>query len=424
MAYFPAWKRRRNETFRERPMRYSNTFCLLGAILLGLSFNSARAEVFVLSSGGRVTGELVNRDENPRQKYIIKLQSGSQMTLDAAQVEKVLSPKADLDEYEKIRADYPDTVAGQWALAEWCREKKLADKRETHLKRILELDSDHADARRLLGYAKIDGKWTRRDDLMKERGYVYSKGRWMLPQEVEQQAEKAKHEASQLEWAQKIVRWRRWLGTKREEEAKEELRNIADPAAVKALIAGLRGEASPDGRLLMVEALRNIDAPESERALAIAAIDDASEEVRLTCLDFLKTKKRPEVVAYFVGKLSSKKSDNETVNLAGVALREMKDPSAIGPLIDALVTTHKFKLIPAGGEGSTSSTFSKGPGGSGGGGLSVGARPQNVQKNFANQAVLDALVAITGQNFSWDQAAWRAWAAAQKQPQTLEGRRN
>ena len=80
-------------------------------------------------------------------------------------------------------------------------------------------------------------------------------------------------------------------------------------------------------------------------------------------------------MAYFVSKLSSKKSDNPTVNLAGVALREMKDPSSIGPLIDALVTTHKFKVGSGGGEGSISPTFGNGPGGSGGG-LSMGGKPQ------------------------------------------------
>ncbi|MCC6127161.1 MAG: hypothetical protein IT426_19540 [Pirellulales bacterium] len=402
-------------------MRYSKIISVIVLMLLGPISEFARAEIFVLTSGGRVVGELLNPDENPRKKYVVQLAGGSKMTLDAAQVEQVLRPKADLLEYEKIRADYPDTVAGQWALAEWCRERKLLDKRETHLKRILELEPDHADARRLLGYAKIDGKWARRDDLMRERGYVFSKGKWMLPQEVERQAEKSKHEASQSEWARKIALWRRWLGTKRDEDARAELRKIADPAAVKALVLGLRGESAAEARLLLVEALRNIDAPEAERALAIAALDDVSEEVRLTCLDFLKTKKRPEVVAYFVGKLKAK--DNVTVNLAGVALREMKDPSAVGPLIDALVTTHKFKIVQGGGEGSTSSTFSKGPGG-GGGGLSVGGRPQIVEQNFANQAVLDALVAITGQNFAWDQAAWKGWAAAQKKPETLDARRD
>jgi hypothetical protein len=387
--------------------------------MLGLAPGLARAEIFILSSGGRVVGELINRDENPRRQYIIELENGSRMTLDAAQVEQIQRPKAAALEYEKIRADYPDTVAGQWALAEWCREKKLLPQRETHLKRILELDPDHADARKMLGYTKIDGKWQRRDDLMKERGYVYSKGKWMLPQEIEQQAEKAKQDATSVEWAQKIARWRKWLGTKKEDEAKDELRKITEPAALKPIIQGLKTEPSPDVRLLFVEVLRNIDTPEAERALAIDAIDDASEEVRLTCLDYLKTKKRPDVVAYFVGKLKAK--DNDTVNLAGIALREMKDPSAIRPLIDALVTTHRIKVLQPSGD--TSANFSKGPGG-GGNGLSVGNKPRFIQKDFANQAVLDALVAITGQNFSWDRQAWIAWQNAQKKPESLDARRD
>jgi hypothetical protein len=342
------------------------------------------------------------------------------MTLEAAQVEQVQKPKADALEYEKIAADYPDTVEGQWALAKWCTEKKLLDKRETHLNRILELDPDHVDARRLLGYTKIDGKWTRRDDLMKDRGYIKTPSGWKLPQEIEQQAEKVNTEKEQIEWAQKINRWRNWLGTKRDDEARENLGKITEPAAVKALILGLRKESSADVRLLYVQALKNIDTGESERTLAINAIDDPTEEVRLTCLDYLKTKRRPEAVSYFVGKLKAK--DNETVNLAGIALREMKDPSATGSLIDALITTHKFK-VTQGSEGSTSATFGNGPGNSGGG-LSVGAKTQIFRRDVHNQAVLDALVAITGQNFGWDKAAWRDWLSAQKTPDSIDARRN
>ena len=126
---------------------------------------------------------------------------------------------------------------------------------------------------------------------MKERGYVYSKGKWVLPQEIEQQAEKAKHEAAQVEWAQKISRWRKWLGTKQDDEAKDNFRKITDPAAVKPIILGLRKESSADVRLLYVEVLRNIDTSEAERALMIDAIDDASEEVRLTCLDYSENQK-------------------------------------------------------------------------------------------------------------------------------------
>jgi len=38
--------------------------------------------------------------------------------------------------------------------------------------------------------------------------------------------------------------------------------------------------------------------------------------------------------------------------------------------------------------------------------------------------VLDALTAITGQNFGFNQAAWRRWYAAQKKPETIDARRD
>jgi hypothetical protein len=289
------------------------------------------------------------------------------------------------------------------------------------LKRIIELEPDHADARRVLGYTKIDGKWARRDDVMKERGYVFHQGNWVLPQVVEQQAEKAKADAAAADWTRQIGQWKKMLGTKNEDKAKENFHSLTDPAAVKPLVIALRNEKSPDIRILFVDGLRNIDTPEAERAMTIAAIDDDSEEVRMTCLDSLKTKKRPESVAYFVGKLKAK--DNVTVNLAGVALRELKEPSSIPPLIDALQTSHKFKVQQGGGEGSISPTFGNGPGG-GGGGLSVGGRTKFIYRTINNQAVLDALVAITGKNFAFDQSSWKAWLAAQKTPDNGDVRRN
>ena len=37
------------------------------------------------------------------------------------------------------------------------------------------------------------------------------------------------------------------------------------------------------------------------------------------------------------------------------------------------------------------------------------AKPKNVALNSSNQGVLDALVALTGQNFQYDKAAWLSW---------------
>ncbi len=410
----------RNYESRKSPVGRHFLRWLILVLVLSAGF-ACQAEVFVLANGGRISGELLNRQENPRKQYVVKVAGEGQITLAASQVEQVLKRRSEEEEYEKIRPAYPDTVEGQWALAEWCRQKRLPLERETHLKRIIELDPNQIDARRALGYVQIDGQWITQDELMIERGYKLYKSHWMLPQAIELLESKAKMESARQEWFQNIKRWRGWLGTDRDGQARENFGNIADPMAVKALLLGLRDDGSVPARLIYVESLAKINSPEAAMGLAVAAIEDPVPEVRQTCLDRLQSEKRPDVVSYFVSKLRAK--DNPTVNLAGVALGRMKDPSAVGPLIDALVTTHKFKIPKPGGEGSMSTTFSKGPGGSGGG-MSMGGGPTIISKQFANQAVLDALAAITGVNFAFDQPAWRRWFAAQKKIETIDARRD
>ncbi len=394
--------------------------CLMPVLVLNAGF-ACRAEVFVLANGGRIAGELLNRQESPRKQYIVKVAGEGEITLAASQVEQVLKRRPEEEEYDRIRPTYADTVEGQWALAEWCRQKHLPVERETLLKRIIELDPNQIDARRALGYIQIDGKWVTRDEAMIEQGYVLYKGHWILPQQKELLESKAKLEAARQEWLQNIKRWRGWLGTEREAQARENFGNIADPMAVKALLVGLRDDKSIPARLIYVEALAKIDSPEAAMGLAVAAIEDPAEDVRQTCLDRLRSEKRPDVVEYFVSKLRAK--DNPTVNLAGFALGRMKDPSAVGPLIDALVTTHKFKIPKPGGEGSMTTTFGNTPGGKGTG-MSMGGGPTIITRQFQNQAVLDALAALTGVNFAFDQAAWRRWHAAQKTPEPIDARRN
>ena len=148
--------------------------------------------------------------------------------------------------------------------------------------------------------------------------------------------------------------------------------------------------------------------------MAIASIYDPVEEVRLTCLDHLQTKKRPEVVAYYIGKLRDKKSTNEVINLAGVALGRMKDPSAIGPLIEALVTVHKFKIEKPGGDNAMSAQLRRRSRPAAAPGCRRAAGQPYIRRTFSNQAVLDALVALTGQNFNFDKEAWKYWYAGQR----------
>jgi len=377
-------------------------------------------EIFLLRNGGRIEGTLLNPDEVPRRSYLVEVAPGARITLTFAEVEKVLYVRPELQQYERIRASYPDTVEGQWALAEWCREQRLAQQRERHLRRILELDGDHEQARMALGYNKINGQWMTRDEAMARRGLIYYKGRWRTRQEIELMEDREQIEQAQRAWYGKLKMWREWLGTPRDAQARQNIRAIDDPLAVPALSRGLKEDSALGAKLLYIEALGRIATSPAVKALAEAAIQQPVEEVRLSCLDELKRIKSPEAVAYFVEQLRSK--DNRVVNRAGKALGELGDPSAIGPLIDALVTTHKFKIV-VGRPGSMSATFPTG--GTGGSGLAMGGGPKIVTRQLPNQDVLDALVKITGGvNFNFDERAWKYWYATQKRPADVDIRRD
>jgi hypothetical protein len=110
------------------------------------------------------------------------------------------------------------------------------------------------------------------------------------------------------------------------------------------------------------------------------------------------------------------------VNRAGEALGMIGDAAAISPLIDALVTTHKYQLSPGANPGQISADF----GGSGGGGLSMGGKgPAIVKNDETNQGVLRALVKLSGkQNFDYDEQAWRNWYVDLQMRQHANARRD
>lgn len=392
---------------------------LLAATLVALgACGAAQAEIFMLANGGQLQGELLNPDESPRQTYRVRTASGIQVTLTRDQVKEVVRRRPEEAEYEAIRHTYPDTVEGQWELAEWCREHQLLSQRETHLRRILELDPDHELARRALGYSRVGDRWMTQEDRMLAQGYRRYKGRWRLPQEIELMEKDRQKDLAEGEWKEKLNLWRQWLGSDRYRLAKENIQAIDDPNAIKALAYALNEDRRDQARLLYAEALARIGTPGANRILAICAMKDPIEEVRLTCLDYLREKQDREALEYFIGRLKS--SSNAEINLAGKALRQMEAPSAIEPLIDALVSTHKYK-VTTGNPGQTSATFGSG----GGGGLAVGSSTKIITRRLSNRDVLDALVSLAGGvNFGFDVGRWKAWYATQRAQPDLDARRD
>jgi hypothetical protein len=153
-------------------------------------------------------------------------------------------------------------------------------------------------------------------------------------------------------------------------------------------------------------------------ALVNVSLADPNEDFRQLALDLLIKSGRPALATPYVRALTNK--DNEIVNRAAAALGRIRDRDTIGPLIDALITTHKVKV----GEGnpdqhaysfsSDGSAFSFGGGG-----------PKIVSQAVRNRAVLDALITMSGgTSFDYDQDQWRGWLAAQAKVNAVDVRRD
>lgn len=247
-------------------------------------------------------------------------------------------------------------------------------------------------------------------ELMAARGYVRHQGAWRTAQEIEllERAEKAT--LAQKEWNGRLERLRRQVDQPaKAEAAAEDIREIADPAAVPALAAALAREPSPQVRNWYVEALTRIRSPDAIAVLIAAALDHPDPETRLASVEQLAKIDPAVAVPRLVAALGS--PDNAQVNRAAEALGRLGAPAAVGPLIDALETQHVAVTGDGTAEGSTSATFTPA-----GGGLSMGGGPKRSKVTLRNDRVRDALIALTGANFGWDAGAWRAWRAARNAP--------
>lgn len=392
---------------------------MLAAAIAAVPGFAARGDIVVLKNGGRIVGEPVADPRTGPDVVTLRTLPGVIVAVPRTEIAEHIRQRPAELEYDRIRTQYPDTVEGQWELAEWCREHNLSQQRETHLRRLLELDPDNVRVRAILGYTKVNGEWKTRDEVMREQGYVLYQGRWMLPQEVQILEEKEQRQASERDWTQRIRRLVARLET--EPAAAEQLQNIREPAAVKPLLKVLAEERRDPVRLLLVQILTRIDSPEAKRALAVLAVEDPVEEIRLACQKSLAESKFPESVPYFIGRLRD--NNNVIVNRAAAALKAMGDKTAIPALIDALVTTHRVVLPPV-QSGSIGASFSRSSDGRSSTGLSSGGnQPRVIRRQVPNRDVLEALVELSGQNFGYEPNVWKRWYAQERHRAAMESTR-
>ncbi len=132
--------------------------------------------MFHLANGGEVRGEVVNPRESPRTHYVVKTAQGGKINLPADQVQKIDKQSAKEVEYDRLAAVAPDTVKGQWELAEFCRENHLSSLRASISSGLVQIEPEHPEARRALGYSRVKGKWVTVEEGMDAQGRKRYKG--------------------------------------------------------------------------------------------------------------------------------------------------------------------------------------------------------------------------------------------------------
>ena len=384
--------------------------------------SAVRADVFELTGGGQLEGKLLPSDNGSKLNCTIELSAGGRVTIARSQITRIDTVTDAVAEYQKMARTSPDTVDAHWKLAEWCREHKLREERRQHLDRIIELNPNHADARTALGFHQKDGQWMNRDDVMASRGLVLFDGKYVTPQQVELLKQQKESKVTQADWTNRIEQLRRWLMGKRQDRASQahaEIQAIQDPQAAEAVVATLRRENDPQLKCLWIETASRLNHHAAIDALVNLSLYDQDDEIRRQCLEYLIKSRRPGLVTPYIRALKDK--DNEIVNRAGLALGQIGDRDAIGPLIDALITKHKIKVSDANPD-QHAYTFSKDSNAFSFGG---GSAPQVVVQSIRNRAVLDALVTLSGNaNFDYDQVQWRGWLAAQAKATAVDVRRD
>lgn len=412
------------------------TLASLGLVLCVAT--GVSADLIRMKHGGEVRGKIVSKKSLYPNRLSIQTVSGATVSIPKTEVEFITRRSIVYEEYEIQVRLTPSDVASLWTLSQWCQKNRLKPQRKKHLAQILELDPQNEQAHKALGHIKREGKWTTQEEYMLSRGYVRYKRKYMTPEEKELLENSAAEREKQHQWHSKIYTWTKWLtgrSDKQRQIAVEHFRSLTDPTAVPALGKVLANHSSRDVRLLYIESLTHFDTPASVTSLVKQGLFDVDQGIRSRAVNAVPEARKELASSVLIQHLTNKQ--NVVVRRAASALSKLGDKSAIPYLIDALVTTHKYRIqvdVPTVG-------FTMGQGGN----ISQGTRyqlppdimaglltgqipPENisiqgnaaplktlrtVRVNQQNPEVLEALKSMTKANFGYDERTWRLWLLSQ-----------
>jgi len=205
------------------------------------------------------------------------------------ELDSIAGQREKVSAYQQTRATTPETVEGQLALAGLAREFGLTDEERAHLRRVVALDPEHAEARGRLGDERVDGFWCSREEVARLGRQLQAtrsgRGFWdARVQPIVRQLLRSQRTAWEKNW--------------------QELQAIRDPAAIPSVEAAL---AAGDARAARwyLDWLDGVDAWEASVALARQAVLAPAAEVRTLAQQKLKPRPIDDYALALVGSLRS-----------------------------------------------------------------------------------------------------------------------
>lgn len=195
------------------------------------------------------------------------------------------SSPAALAEYNRLRAEAPDTADGHWKLGLWCEQKGLKPEAEIEFLAVVKLDPRRDSAWKKLGYQKVDGLWM------------------SAAQAEEKRAETEAQRKADAHWGKLLPKWKGWLSQKgKRAEAEALLAAVDDPLATPTIWKTF-GRGGPNDQERAIDMLGHIPGERSSRALAGLAVFGKTELVRRAAVETLVRRDPDDVLMTWIGLL-------------------------------------------------------------------------------------------------------------------------
>jgi hypothetical protein len=344
------------------------------------------------------------------------------------------SPQLDREYTDRLLA-MDDTAEAHAALARWCEGVGLAEKAEQHWKEAVFCDPDHAAARAALGHVRRGQEWVKADE---SPGLPAATDTTEPadPTFAQRQRDLAAHIRSiHLEQLGAIdpATW---------QKGADAMLLLRDPAAARPVHEVL-SSGNEKTRLLMCEVLGQLPGRDAARRLVQVLLKDSSRAVYDAAVAALEMRSDDHAVQPLLNALDG---SEETLQRSAHALGELRTEPAVPKLIARLATreprvkTYQARRRSSGG--GAGAYFFSGTihtyiadvepvvaEGAVGWDPTVGAVASGSMIDVDNVAVTvrrtvfvmirqpevrQALRKITGQDFEFDEAAWRRWYRLQQ----------